>query len=112
MTRVMDGGCTFSCSASSPGVMAWWTSRADRAASWVSDSTASVRPEAARCARRRRASLLTEIRSAVARPASVLVWVTVIIVNLCVKGRRRPERAWTKYITLAGRMQHAYGTTS
>ena len=82
MTRVMDGGCTFSCSASSPGVMAWWTSRADKAASWVSDSTASVRPEAVRWARRRRASLLTEIRSAVARPASVLVWVTVIIVNL------------------------------
>ena len=48
----------------------------------------------------------------VARPASVLVWVTVIIVNLCVKGRRRPERAWTKYITLADRTQHAGHTTS
>src|SRR5580692_11013651 len=88
MTRVMGGGCTFSCSASSPGVMAWWPSRAARAASWVSDSTASVSPDAVRWARRRRASLLTEIRSAVARPASVLVWVSVIIVNLGFKGTR------------------------
>ena len=63
MTRVIDGGCTFSCSASSPGVMAWCTSRADKAASWVSDSTASVSPEAARWARRRRASRLTAIRT-------------------------------------------------
>ena len=82
MTRVIDGGCTFSCSASSPGVIAWCTSRADKAASWVSDSAASVRPEAARSARKRRASLLTEIRRAVARPPSVLVWVTVITGNL------------------------------
>ena len=79
MTRVIDGGCTFSCSASSPGVIAWCTSRADSAASWVSESTASVMPDAVRCARRRRASLLTEIRRAVASPASVLVRVAVII---------------------------------
>ena len=79
MTRVIDGGCTFSCSASSPGVMAWCTSRADSAASWVSESTASVMPDVVRCARRRRASLLTEIRRAVASPASVLVRVVVII---------------------------------
>ena len=87
MTRVMEGGWTFSCSASSPGDIAWWVSSADNAASWVSDSTASVMPEAARWARRRRASLLTEIRRAVASAASVLVRVTVIILNL-----RRP--AW------------------
>ena len=62
--------------------MAWWTSRADKAASWVSDRTASVRPEAARWARRRLASLLTEILSAVASPASVLVCVTVMVLNL------------------------------
>jgi len=79
MTLVIDGGCTFSWSASSPGVMAWCPSRADSAASWVSESTASVRPAVARCARSRRASLLTEIRSAVASPASVLVRVAVII---------------------------------
>src|ERR1700761_7882355 len=78
MTRVIDGGWTFSCSASSPGVIASCTSRADNAASWVSDSTASVKPEAVRSARKRRASLLTEIRRAVASPPSVLVWVTVI----------------------------------
>ena len=82
MTRVIDGGCTFSCSASSPGVIAWWTSRADSAASWVSESTASVMPDAVRCARRRLASLLTEIRRAVASPASVLVRVAVIFGNL------------------------------
>ena len=111
MTRVMDGGCTFSCSASSPGVMAWWPSRADRAASWVSDSTASVKPEAVRWARRRRASRLTAIRSAVASPASVLVWVTVVIVKpVLVLGIG--QRAWTKYITLAGRTQQARPATS
>jgi hypothetical protein len=38
----------------------------------VSDSPGSS-PEASRCARIRRASLLTEIRRAVARPASDLV---------------------------------------
>jgi hypothetical protein len=36
-------------------------------------------PDAVRCARNRRASLLTEIRRAVASPASVLVRVVVII---------------------------------
>jgi hypothetical protein len=82
ITRVMEGGWTFSCSASSPGVMAWWTSSADNAASWVSESTASVIPEAARWARRRLASLLTEIRRAVASPASVVVPVAVIFLNL------------------------------
>ena len=79
MTRVIEGGCTFSCSASSPGVIAWCPSSADSAASWVSESTASVMPDAVRWARNRRASLLTEIRRAVASPASVLVCVAVII---------------------------------
>jgi hypothetical protein len=87
MTRVMEGGCTFSCSASSPGVIAWWVSSADNAASWVSDRTASVIPEAARWARKRLASLLTAIRRAVASPASVLVRVIVIVLNL-----RRPAK--------------------
>jgi hypothetical protein len=36
-------------------------------------------PDVVRCARNRRASLLTEIRRAVASPASVLVRVVVII---------------------------------
>jgi hypothetical protein len=36
-------------------------------------------PDVVRCARSRRASLLTEIRRAVASPASVLVRVVVII---------------------------------
>jgi hypothetical protein len=36
-------------------------------------------PDVVRCARKRRASLLTEIRRAVASPASVLVRVVVII---------------------------------
>jgi hypothetical protein len=102
MTRVIDGGCTFSCSASSPGVIAWCFSRADSAASWVSESTASVMPDAVRCARRRLASLLTEIRRAVASPASVLVRVAVIMGNL-----RRQAWAWTKYITLAYPVQPA-----
>jgi hypothetical protein len=83
MTRVMEGGWTFSCSASSPGVIAWWASSADNAASWVSDSTASVMPETSRWARRRLASLLTEILSAVASPASVLVCASVMVLNLC-----------------------------
>jgi len=48
-----------------------------------------------RCARSRRASLLTEIRRAVASPASVLVCVAVIIGYL-----RRQALAWTKYITV------------
>jgi uncharacterized phage protein gp47/JayE len=81
MTRVIEGGCTFSCSASSPGVIAWCFSRADSAASWVSESTASVIPDTARWARSRRASLLTEIRREVASPASVLVCVAVISVT-------------------------------
>jgi hypothetical protein len=79
ITRVMEGGWTFSWSASSPGVIAWWVSSADNAASWVSESTASVMPDAVRWALRRLASLLTEIRRAVASPASVLVRVAVII---------------------------------
>jgi hypothetical protein len=44
-------------------------------------------PETARWARRRLASLLTEIRRAVASPASVLVRVAVIILNL----RQQPK---------------------
>jgi len=82
MTLVIDGGCTFSWSASSPGVIAGCFSSADSAASWVSESTASVVPDAARWARSRLASLLTEIRSAVASPASVLVLVAVMIGDL------------------------------
>ena len=74
MTLVMEGGCTFSCSASSPGVIAPWRSSVARAPSWVSDSSESAgNPCAARSARSRRASRLTEIRSAEARPASDLV---------------------------------------
>jgi hypothetical protein len=46
-------------------------------------------PEAARWARRRLASLLTEILSAVASPASVLVCVVVMVPNLC-SFKRRP----------------------
>src|ERR1700689_1184603 len=92
----MEGGWTFSCSASSPGVIAWWTSSADSAASWVSERTASVMPEAARWARRRLASLLTEIRRAVASPVSVLVRVAVIFGEPFVG----QPRAWTKYITV------------
>jgi hypothetical protein len=45
-------------------------------------------PEAARWARRRLASLLTEILSAVASPASVLVCVAVMVLNLCSLKRR------------------------
>src|SRR5947208_2359100 len=75
MTRVIEGGCTFSCSASSPGVIAWCFSSADSAASWVSDRTAPVMPDAVRWARNRRASLLTELRRTVASPASVLIGV-------------------------------------
>jgi hypothetical protein len=81
MTRVIDGGCTFSCSASSPGVIALCASSAESAASWVSDSIASVMsgPDVARWARSRLASLLTEIRRAVASPASVLVCAAVML---------------------------------
>jgi hypothetical protein len=81
MTRVIEGGCTFSCSASSPGVIALWASSAESAASWVSDSIASVmsEPDVVRWARSRRASLLTEIRKAVASPASVLVCAGVML---------------------------------
>src|SRR6201996_1697879 len=111
MTRVIDGGWTFSCSASSPGVMASCTSRADNAASWVSDSTASVRPEAVRSARKRRASLLTEIRSAVARPPSVLVWVAVIIGNLALT-KRLPDSIQLKYTTPADRAQQTARTVA
>jgi hypothetical protein len=79
ITRVIEGGCTFSCSASSPGVIALWASSADSAASWVSDNIASVSPEVVRWARSRLASLLTEIRRAVASAASVLVRVAVML---------------------------------
>jgi 2'-5' RNA ligase len=71
ITRVMDGGCTFSCSASSPGVIDSWRSSAASAASWMSERTVSVPPSPRRSTRRRRASLLIEIRMAVASPASV-----------------------------------------
>ena len=54
------------------------------------ESTASVIPETVRWARRRRASLLTEIRRAVASPASVLVCVTVIALTFV--GQPRASR--------------------
>ena len=73
MTRVIDGGWTFSCSASSPGVIAPCRSRAASAASWMSDKMASVPPRPRRSTRSRRASLVIEIRIAVARPASVCI---------------------------------------
>ena len=80
MTRVMEGGCTFSCSASSPGVIAACRSSTASAASWVSESEA--RPSAWRSTRSRRARRLTEIRRAVARPASDLVCVAVMFISL------------------------------
>ncbi len=74
MTRVMDGGWTFSAAASSP--ISWSPLLSSTA---MADSWLELRSrESSRIWRSRRASRITDGRNALARPAMVLVsWLAV-----------------------------------
>jgi hypothetical protein len=95
ITRVIDGGWTFSCSASSPGVIASCRSSAASAASWMSDKMASDPPRPSRSTRSRRASLVIEIRIAVARLASVCIPAS---------GIHQVHHAWPPRISIRARL--------
>jgi hypothetical protein len=66
-------------------------------------------PDAVRWARRRLASLLTEIRRAVASPASVLVRVVVIIGNLVFQSRIRVIQTYVEVLAVLTCTDRSHG---
>lgn len=80
MTQVIGGGCTFSCAASSPGLIVPCRSSTASAANCVPQSPG--RPRATRSARSRRARRAHRYPEHDARPASDLACYMVISISL------------------------------